>query len=179
MKEFEEYRASLSKAGWERTEDALVADLGEKILQHWHGDELRSTYPISYSKLPRSCKQDSLGTPWGLHSIAGKFGDAQPAGMVFVGRKPTGKCWMELDEEDNTRRCHVVTRILRLRGLEQGVNAGEGIDSFDRYIYIHGTNHPDAFPENISAGCLLMRDADLIDLYEVIPASSHVWISLP
>jgi lipoprotein-anchoring transpeptidase ErfK/SrfK len=50
------------------------------------------------------------------------------------------------------------------------------VDSFDRYIYIHGTNHPEKFPENISAGCLTMMDDALIDLYEKIAEGTHVFI---
>lgn len=70
----------------------------------------------------------------------------------------------------------VVTRILRLTGLEPGFNQGGNVDSFNRMIYIHGTNHPHRFPENISAGCLLLRDADLIQLFDWTPLGSQIWI---
>ena len=70
----------------------------------------------------------------------------------------------------------VTTRILRLRGLEPGMNSGTGIDSFDRYIYIHGTNHPEMFPENVSWGCLLLLDKDLIQLFDTTKTGSHVFI---
>lgn len=163
----------------ERTENVLVADLGEKILQHWRGEQLLATYPVSYGKRPRSCKQDSLGTPWGLHEVAARHGADAPAGMVFVGRESTGRRWQDMDAAEAAGGSLVTTRILRLRGLEPGLNSGPGVDSHDRYIYIHGTNHPEAFPENISAGCILMRDEDLIALFDAVPEGAHVWLSLP
>ena len=164
----------LERHRFKRTDDVLIVVLGEKIMQHWHGEELVSQLPVSHSRRPLSCQQDSLGTPWGLHEVAEKHGGDQPAGMVFKGRKPTGQRWQDLPANDQT--CLVTTRILRLRGLEPGLNYGPGVDSFDRYIYIHGTNHPDKFPENISAGCLTMLDEPLIDLYEKIAEGSHVFI---
>lgn len=124
-----------------------------------------------------SCRQDSLGTPTGLHEVADKIGDKAPQGMIFKGRIATGECWHERDDAGPQQQNFVTTRILRLRGLEPGRNAGPGIDSFDRYIYIHGTNHPEIFPENISHGCLLLRDDDLIRLFELIGAGTHVYIA--
>lgn len=166
----------LQRHGLKRTDDVLIAVLGEKILQHWKGAEVVNRLQFSYSRKPLCCKQDSLGTPWGLHEVAGKHGDNQPAGMILKGRVPTGECWHERPDAGPGQPCCVTTRILRLRGLEPGLNAGPGIDSFERYIYIHGTNHPEKFPENISAGCLLMLDEPLIALYERIAAGTHVFI---
>lgn len=179
MKEFSNYRARLDELGLRRTEHVLIAELGEKILVHWEGGEAVARYPVSSGKRPRSCKADSLGTPWGLHAVAARHGDGEPEGMVFIGRKATGQRWMDRQDAGPGQKTLVTTRILRLRGLEPGLNAGPGIDSHDRYIYIHGTNHPEQFPENLSAGCLLMRDADLIALFEAVPEGSHVWLSPP
>jgi hypothetical protein len=179
VKEFEYYTSRLGELKESGTEHVLVADLCEKILEFWENGFRRSAYPVSFGKRPRSCKDGSLGTPWGLHEIAEKHGDGEQPGMVFVAREATGECWHERPDAGPDQKCLVTTRILRLRGLEPGVNAGSGIDSFDRYIYIHGTNHPEQFPENISAGCLLMRDEDLVELFENVPPGTHVWISHP
>jgi hypothetical protein len=173
---FETYLECLNRHGLKRTDDVLIAVLGEKILQHWHGASVAESIPFSRSKKPLSCEQDSLGTPWGLHEVAAKHGDEEPAGMVMVGRKPTGERWQDRADAGPDQPCLVTTRILRLRGLESGLNAGPGRDSFERYIYIHGTNKPDQFHENISAGCLLMLDEPLMKLYERIAVGTHVYI---
>jgi hypothetical protein len=173
---FETYLSCLDRHGLKRTEHVLIAVLCEKILHHWKGETLIHSVPFSRSKKPLSCEQDSLGTPWGLHEVAAKHGDREPAGMVLVGRQPTGQRWQDRPDTGPGQPCLVTTRILRLRGLEPGLNAGPGIDSFERFIYIHGTNKPDRFPENISAGCLLMLDEPLIKLYEKIAVGTHVYI---
>ena len=173
---FESYLACLDRHGFKRTEHVLIAVLGEKILEHWRGNERVARYPFSHSKRPFSCMEGSLGTPWGLHEIATRHGDGAPPGMVFVGRVATGECFSERGDAGPDQPTLVTTRILRLRGLEPGLNAGPGIDSFDRYIYIHGTNKPERFPENLSAGCLLMRDDDLVDLFEKVAEGTHVLI---
>ena len=178
MKEFTDYHSCLEKHSLRRSENVLLVDLGEKILHHWRGAEELATNPISFSKRPMSCVEGSFGTPWGLHEVAARHGDGAAPGMVFKGRVPTGTCWQDL-EETHDGGSLVTTRILRLRGLEPGLNAGAGIDSFGRYIYIHGTNHPDRFPDNISAGCILMLDKALIELFEAVPEGSHVFISPP
>ena len=175
MKDLNAYFECLNRHSLKRTKNVLIADLGEKKLSLWSMDELRQSFEFSFSRRPVSCQQDSLGTPWGLHEISAKHGHDAPPGMVFVGRVATGHCWQEKDEESD-RGSLVTTRILRLRGLEPGLNAGAGVDSHDRYIYIHGTNRPDEFPNNISAGCLLMLDDPLIQLYDSIPQGSHLFI---
>ncbi|MEX0331134.1 MAG: L,D-transpeptidase [Puniceicoccaceae bacterium] len=178
MTDLNAYFACLEGHGLKRTDHVLLASLGEKILHHWQGDTCISSYPISFSKRPLSCQEGSLGTPWGLHVIAAKHGQDSPPGMVFKGRVATGERWQDMapDTED---RSLVTTRILRLKGLEPGLNKGPGMDSFDRYIYIHGTNHPERFPDNISAGCILMLDEPLMELFERVPEGSHVFISPP
>jgi hypothetical protein len=153
--------------------------LARKIWPSGERGVLQAEFPVSFGVKPRSCEAGSYGTPWGLHEIAEKHGAGEPAGMVFISRKPTGARWKDRADAGPDQKSLVTTRILRLRGLEPGVNSGEGIDSFDRYIYIHGTNHPERFPENLSAGCLLMRDSDLIPLFDQVPVGTHVWISAP
>lgn len=177
--EFEAYCRCLERLGIKATENVLVAELGEKKLCLWRRTELLTRYPVSFSKRERSCREGSLGTPWGLHEIASRHGQTAPPGMMFVGREATGQCWQDLPDAGQGQPCQVTTRILRLRGLEAGLNAGPGRDSCDRYIYIHGTNHPEVFPENISSGCLLMLDDDLIDLFAKVEVGTHVWVSHP
>jgi lipoprotein-anchoring transpeptidase ErfK/SrfK len=70
----------------------------------------------------------------------------------------------------------ITTRILRLRGLEDGVNRGNGIDSYDRYIYIHGTNHEDRIGSPSSSGCLQLANQDVLQLHDLAEEGMHLWI---
>ncbi len=132
-------------------------------------------YPISTSKAPPSCVEDSFGTPLGLHRVKEKFGDGEPIGTVFKGRRSVGQTFDQLPPEDNI--CNLITsRILWLEGLEPGRNRGAGIDSYHRYIYFHGTNHEERIGQPFSGGCIEFRNQDIIDLYPRIPLGSLVWI---
>lgn len=86
--------------------------------------------------------------------------------MIFVSRKPTGKFGSEEDEKD-----HVQTRILWLEGLEP-----ENANTFDRYIYFHGTNAESRLGTPASEGCIRMRNDDIIDLYERVEVGTEVTI---
>ena len=132
-------------------------------------------YVMSSSRRPQSCKENSLGTPWGLHEICEKIGGGEEMGMVFEGRKPIGLKYSECDEEKRSKNL-ITTRILRLRGLQSGVNKGVGVDSFDRYIYIHGTNHEDRLGKPSSSGCLQLSNTDVLDLYSKVIEGIHLWI---
>lgn len=166
----------LQRQDLEPTQHVVIADLGEKNLKLMKLGHEENAFPFSYGERPISCKENSLGTPWGLHEVTEKYGDGAPAGTVFKGRRSIGKCWQELHDAGPEQPCCVTTRILRLKGLEDGLNSGPGVDSYNRYIYIHGTNHPDKFPVNISAGCLVMLDEALIQLYDKVPVGTHVMI---
>lgn len=97
--------------------------------------------------------------------------------MVFKGRIPTGKHFSELEDSGRDAPSLVTTRILWLRGLEPGVNSGEGVDSYARYIYIHGTQHEERIGEPLSGGCVLMRNTDIIELYDEVRPGDLVWIA--
>ncbi len=79
--------------------------------------------------------------------------------------------------EAETETNLITSRILRLRGLEAGVNLGGEVDTYDRLIYIHGTNHESRLGEPLSAGCLLMRNLDIIELFEQVRSGDLVWIT--
>ena len=153
----------------------LVASISEqKIFLFSDGKRLKE-YDMSSSKRSPSCLEDSLGTPWGLHEICEKIGSHAPSGMVFKGRKPTGKKYSEYSSEDQAKNL-ITSRILRLRGLEKGVNAGGDKDTFSRYVYIHGTNHEDAIGSPASSGCLQLKNSDVTDLFDMVPLGSFLFI---
>ena len=171
----EQVNKACSRAGIKPTDRILVVRLNSQTLQYFRAGVLVKSYPISSSAKPPSNVRDSLGTPPGLHAIAERIGAGQPPGMVFKSRVPVGRHFNEFAGEEAARNL-VTTRILWLKGLEPGVNSGADVDSSSRYIYIHGTNHEDRIGEPFSGGCVLMRNADMIELYEEVRACDLVAI---
>lgn len=142
--------------------------------------QLVKSYVISTSLRPPSNVKNSLGTPRGLHEIAERVGAGAPPGIVFKARANTGRHFSELDGEEQEKNL-ITTRILWLRGLEPGVNsgqntAGESVDTYDRYVYIHGTNHEKRIGSPASSGCVQMRNLDIIELYDEVRVGDLVWI---
>jgi len=84
---------------------------------------------------------------------------------------------MELGEDQTDSGNLITSRILWLRGLEAGVNLGGQVDTHARYIYIHGTQREDRIGEPLSAGCVLMRNADIVELFEEVRTGDLVWIT--
>lgn len=154
----------------------LLADLDSQWLCHVTPQGVTHRWPFSWSRRPLSCAAESFGTPWGWHEIAEKHGDDAPVGTVFEARVSTQQHYRERPDAGPDQPNLVTTRILRLKGLEGGLNAGPGCDSHARMIYIHGTNHPERFPERVSRGCLLLRDADLLELYGLAPSGTPCWL---
>ncbi len=136
---------------------------------------LHQSQVVSTSLRPPSNVQDSLGTPRGLHEIAEKIGAGSPPGIVFKGRVSTGKHFREFDAAAQARNL-ITTRILWLRGLEPGVNAGGNVDSHQRYIYLHGTNHEERLGTPFSGGCIEMANLGLIGLFDLVRPGDQVWI---
>jgi hypothetical protein len=154
----------------------VAVHLETQTLQLFEAGRLRQAWPVSTSRRPPSNVADSLGTPRGLHAIAERIGAGAPPGMVFHGRVPTGRHYGEYPEEEQARTNFITTRILWLRGLEPGHNAGPGVDSYQRYIYLHGTNHEEGIGTPASGGCVQLRNLDMIALFEQVRAGDWVLI---
>lgn len=166
---------TLSRLGIKPADRLLVVRIGTQTMQFFrHGKPVRS-YVISTSRRPPSCVKDSLGTPLGLHAIAERIGAGQPPGMVFKSRVPTGKHFRELPPAEQEKNL-ITTRILWLQGLEPGVNQGGDVDSHDRYIYLHGTNHEDKLGTPASGGCIQLNNVAIAELYDEVRVGDQVWI---
>jgi len=146
------------------------------------------SYPISTSKFGLGNKNDSFKTPPGLHYIADKIGENMPKMTILKGRKPLANnlALADLDLPENTdiRNEHFAThddvitsRILWLKGHEDGINKGDNIDSYSRYIYIHGTAHEDKIGTPDSHGCIRMNNDDVIELFDNTFVSMPVFIA--
>ena len=161
------------------TKHCIFASVGEQKLYLFTGGALAAEMPISTSRNPPSCAEGSLGTPHGLHKIDGKIGDGEPMDTVFRGRVPCGRLGEQTPGEREKNL--ILGRIMRLRGLEDGVNSGTGpdgrcVDTYARYVYIHGTNQEHALGTPNSHGCLLVGAGDLLRLFGEVPDGSIVFI---
>src|SRR5262245_1045189 len=119
--------------------------------------------------------QGSYQTPPGWHRVHKRIGTDAASGTVFVSREPTGETWRgEVRDEDL-----ILTRILTLEGLEDGVNRGPGCDSLQRYIYLHGTNHEALIGRPVSHGCVRLSNRDVTELFTRLGKGDFVLIAAP
>lgn len=151
----------------------LFVDIKSQKLFLTEGDQIIREYDISSSKFGTGNLENSNRTPLGIHKIINKYGHNAPAGRIFQSRIDTGVDWHKDITGDNL----ILTRILRLQGLEPGVNQGPGIDSFERYIYIHGTNREELIGTPMSHGCICMRNEDIIELFDIVEEDTIVIIN--
>jgi len=167
--------SALSKNLANREDLYLVGSVEEQSLFLCKADRIIETYPASTSRLGVGIREDSLKTPPGLHRICKKIGAGAPLGRIFRDRRDTGTDWDGVSREDNL----ILTRILRLEGLEEGINRGPGVDSRERYVYIHGTNHEDLVGTPFTHGCLTLRNTDMADLFERVRQGTLLYIDPP
>lgn len=172
---FERAKEKCDALGLKPTTRLITVSIAQQLLGFYRDGCLVRSHVVSTSLRPPSNVKDSLGTPRGLHEIAEKFGVGQPPGIVFKARVATGQHFSELSVEDQQRKL-ITTRILWLRGLEPGHNLGGNVDTHDRYIYIHGTNHEDRLGTPCSIGCIHMNNLEILGLYDEVRTKDLVWI---
>ena len=153
----------------------LVVSIETQTLLVCVNDTIIERYDASSSRFGTGMRENSLKTPLGIHRIKEKFGAGAPAGRIFKDRIDTGIDWDRRSTEDNL----ILTRILRLEGLEEGVNKGAGVDSYERYIYIHGTSREELIGTPLSHGCVCLRNLDIIRLFEIVKEGTLVYIDPP
>ena len=134
-----------------------------------------AAWPVSTAQAGLGGEEGSYRTPPGWHLIAQRIGEGAGPGTSFSSREPTGETWCGEACDDDL----ILTRILTLDGLEDGVNRGPGRDSLDRYIYLHGTNHESLLGRRASHGCVRFSNADICDLFARLREGDHVLIAEP
>ena len=143
-----------------------------------HNGQVLHSWPISTGEKGLGNQSGSNKTPLGLHRVAKKIGKNAQLGMIFKARQATGRVATILTEPGaRSKADNVTTRILWLSGLEKGYNQGKGVDSFKRYIYIHGTDEEGRIGAPASHGCIRMKNHDVIDLFQQVPKDTLVYIS--
>lgn len=115
-------------------------------------------------------------TPRGLHRVRAKIGGGCAEGAVFRGRRWTGEIYSEQLAAQHPSRDWILTRILWLSGLERGRNRGGDVDTLRRFIYVHGCPPTEPMGVPRSHGCIRMRDADLLELFDLTPIGAVVEI---
>ena len=138
---------------------------------------LLAQYPVSTALKGAGEERGSYCTPRGLHVVRAKIGEGAAINTVFIGRRPSGELWTPTLAAQYPGRDWILTRILWLSGCEPGFNRLGQVDSMQRYIYIHGTPDSEPMGEPLSHGCVRMRNADVLELFELVPVHTPVLIT--
>lgn len=159
-----------------KTDILLDISISTQQLSIIKDSRIIKTYPVSTAKNGAGEQMGSECTPTGWHQIRAKIGANQPLYSVFKGRRSTGEIYSPELGEQYPQRDWILTRILWLGGLEPGKNRYGKVDTTWRYIYIHGC--PDelmkGYPD--SHGCVRMKNADVLDLFDRVEAGVKVYI---
>jgi len=131
-------------------------------------------YLVSTAKNGAGEQNGSFRTPRGRHIVRAKVGAGETANTVFVRRRPTGETWTPQLAEQFPGRDWILTRILWLSGKEPGRNRLGEVDTMRRYIYLHGSPDTVAMGTPGSIGCVRMRNQDIVELFDLVPAHTPV-----
>jgi hypothetical protein len=145
-------------------------------LEVLEGARVAATYPVSTSAKGAGERIGSEQTPRGAHEVRELIGEGAPCGAVFVSRDPTGEVCTEDLRAANPDRDWILSRVIWLSGLEEGRNRGGEVDTYDRYIYIHGTPEDEPIGQPRSHGCIRMSNDDVIELFELLEIGTLVQI---
>lgn len=156
--------------------DRLEVKISEQKLYAMAGERVLKIYSVSTSKFGIGSAAGSNKTPLGAHKIARMIGDKEPIYTIFRDRKRAGVL-KEPNMGDTTIGDTITSRILWLEGMEPGRNKGKGMDSYARFIYIHGTADEGLIGRPASHGCVRMRNADVIELFGRVETGTLVNIS--
>lgn len=144
-----------------------LLDDADQSLRHW---------PVSTAANGSGERSGSYCTPRGRHVIRAKIGANAAENTVFVRRRPTGEILTPDLQAAHPDRDWILTRILWLSGCERGFNRLGEVDTMRRFIYIHGSPDDAQMGEPGSHGCIRMRNTDIIELFDLVPAGTPVEI---
>jgi len=153
----------------------IVIDIPSQTLSLIGGDgACIRRYQVSTARNGAGELSGSHCTPRGRHIVRARIGAGAPLGAAFRGRRPTGEVWTPELAATHPARDWILTRILWLSGTEPGRNRLGEVDSMRRYIYIHGTPDTEPMGVPLSIGCVRMRNRDVAELFDLVPAGTKV-----
>ena len=161
---------------YKKSDTLLYVDIDKQSMIHLNKGKIQNVYPISSSSYGTGSEENSFKTPLGKHEIYKKIGYNLPENAILKGRVWNGAIANIIKEPIDTDFDHVTSRILWLDGLEIGKNKGKGIDSRNRFIYIHGTAEEGLIGKPASDGCIRMYNSDVIKLFDLVDEKAQVWI---
>ncbi len=170
------YAHALETGHISAADTVLLVSTREQKLYLVRDSEVKNSWPVSTSSHGLGNREGSNRTPPGTHAVAAKIGAGAPEGTIFRGRHNTGEIATIWKDKRDAAADLVLTRIIRLRGLEPGINEGGEVDSFRRNIYIHGTNEEGLISTPSSHGCIRMRNRDVIELFDLVSENTVVEI---
>jgi lipoprotein-anchoring transpeptidase ErfK/SrfK len=154
----------------------IEVDISEQRLYLIENSLVKASYPISTSKYGEGSIENSFKTPLGKHSIKEMIGDEAEINTIFTSRINTKRSATIIDQFQDTDNDYVTSRIMWLDGEEDGLNKGGNVDSFRRYIYIHGTHEEGLIGTKASHGCIRMFNYDVIELFNLVNIGTKVQI---
>ena len=154
----------------------IEVDISEQRLYLIENSLIKASYPISTSKYGEGSIENSFKTPLGKHSIKEMIGEETEINTIFTSRINTKRSATIIDQFEDTDNDYVTSRIMWLDGEEDGLNKGGNVDSFRRYIYIHGTHEEGLIGTKASHGCIRMFNYDVIELFNLVNIGTKVLI---
>ena len=154
----------------------IEIDISKQRLFLLDNMEIVRSYPISSSKYGEGSTQNSFKTPLGNHVIKEMIGNNAIKNTIFTSRINTKRQAEIIHDAAKSDNDYVTTRIMWLDGQEEGKNKGKGVDSYQRYIYIHGTHEEGLIGQKASHGCIRMFNSDVIELFNDVKKGTKVYI---
>ena len=154
----------------------IEVDISEQRLYLIENNLIKASYPISTSKYGEGSIENSFKTPLGKHSIKEMIGEEAKINTIFTSRINTKRSATIIDQFEDTDNDYVTSRIMWLDGEEEGFNKGGNVDSYRRYIYIHGTHEEGLIGTKASHGCIRMFNYDVIELFNLVNIGTKVLI---
>jgi L,D-transpeptidase YbiS len=145
----------------------LLVNSQTQLATLFEDDRILKTYVVSTALNGLGCTENSDCTPTGKLKVAQKIGEGLPLGAILKARKATGEVWSSAEAPRNEDL--VLTRLLWLEGAEE-----TNLNTFKRFIYLHGTNQEHLLGQAVSHGCIRFSNQDILEVYDLLDLNSEV-----